>query len=310
MAEEQSNKVTRFPGTKPEAGVAALATSSTGILRLVGERVRSLRAARGMTRKMLAKDSFVSERSLAQLEQGQGNISIGLLLKVATALQTSLAELVQTNEGMTVEQAMIHDLVRQMTPQDQQRTLRLVHDQVLVTERNQHRIALIGMRGAGKTTLGRRLAEHHGIPFVRLGGWIETLAGMSVPEILALTGRSGYRRYEEQALEDVLAANDACVIEMGGGIVSDPRILNRILASCFVIWIETTPEEHMQRVIDQGDVRPMQANADAMDDLKRILEERKPFYAKAHSHLNTAGKSIENCVSELIEVSGLTVIGS
>jgi len=296
--------VTRFPGNEVAAGTAAAGASSPEVLQLVGERVRSLRADGGMTRKMLAKASSVSERSLAQLEQGQGNISIGLLLKVATALQTSLAELVRVSGSETVEQTMLHDLVQQMTLQDQQRALRLLNEEFSVAERNRNRIALIGMRGAGKTTLGRRLADHHGLPFIQLVARLEALAGMSVPEILALTGRSGYRRFEEQALQDVLATDDSCVIETGGGIVSDPRMLNKILSSCFVVWIETTPEEHMQRVIDQGDVR-IQAQADAMDDLKRILDERTPFYEKAHSQLNTAGRDVESCLDELIEMTGL-----
>lgn len=307
MAVDRDNAVTQFPGTRRDANAVAIANSSTEVLSLVGERVRKLRADRGMTRKMLSRDSAVSERSLAQLEQGQGNISIGLLSKVAAALRISLSDLVQITDYDTVEQTLLHDLILQMTPQDQRRALRLIHDQFSVDRQNKDRIALIGMRGAGKTTLGRQLADHHGLPFIQLVANIETLAGMSVPEILALTGRNGYRRYEEQALEDVLASNDACVIELGGGIVSDPHMLNKILTSCFVIWIAATPEEHMQRVIDQGDIRPMQANDDAMDDLKRILEERTPFYAKAHSHLNTTGKNMEVCLSELIEISGLTI---
>ena len=306
MTVDRKNTVTQFPGTEPESNDTAIGSSSADVLRLVGERVRTLRAELGMTRKILANDSSVSERSLALLEQGQGNMSIGLLLKVATALQTSLANLVQVSHNETVEQAMIYDLFRQMTIQDQQRALRLIQDQFSAAERNKHRIALIGMRGAGKTTLGRRLAEHHDLPFIQLVARIESLAGMSVPEIFSLTGRSGYRRFEEQVLADVLETNDACIIETGGGIVSDPRMLNRILTTCYVIWIEATPEEHMQRVIDQGDVRPMQANADAMVDLKHILEERTPFYEKAHSHLNTAGKDIDNCLNELIEITGLT----
>lgn len=305
MADRDSN-VAQFPGTKQDANIAGVTSSSSEVLRLVGERVRMLRADRGMTRKVLARNSAVSERSLAQLEQGQGNISIGLLSKIAAALEISLSDLVRTTDYDTVEQTLLHDLILQMTPQDQRRALRLIHEQFSADRQNKHRVALVGMRGAGKTTLGRRLAKQHGLPFIQLVANIESLAGMSVPEILALTGRSGYRRYEEQALEAVLSTTDACVIELGGGIVSDPHMLNRILTSCFVIWIEATPEEHMQRVIDQGDIRPMQANEDAMDDLKRILDERTPFYAKAHSHLNTTGKDVENCLSELIEISGLT----
>ncbi len=275
------------------------------ILKLVGERVRVLRAQRGMTRKMLATDSSVSERYLAQLEQGRGNISINLLTKVATALHTTLAQLVQVSDNETVEQTLIHDFVRHMTPADQHDALGLLYDNFSTSGQKHRRIALIGMRGAGKTTLGRRLAEHHGLPFIQLVAKIEKLAGMSVPEILDLTGRSGYRRFEEQALLDALANNQSCVLETGGGIVSDPRMLNIILTTCFVIWIEATPSEHMQRVIDQGDLRPMQANMDAMDDLKQILRERTPYYEKAHARINTTGRSTAQCLDNLIEIAAV-----
>jgi len=283
-------------------GAASSATSKPDILGLVGERVRGLRAQRGMTRKMLARDSFVSERYLAQLERGQGNISIGLLLKIATALQTTLSRLVRVENSETVEQALVNDFVRHMTPGDQQSALNLLYEHFSTPNRKHRRIALIGMRGAGKTTLGCRLAEHHDLPFIKLSAQIEELAGMSVPEILALTGRSGYRRFEEQALQEALTNNEFCILETGGGIVSDPRMLNIILTSCFVIWVQATPDEHMRRVIEQGDLRPMQANADAMDDLKQILEERTPFYEKAHARLNTTGRDVEQCFKELVDI--------
>jgi XRE family aerobic/anaerobic benzoate catabolism transcriptional regulator len=290
----------------PIRSTSIRADTATDILGLVGERVRSLRAQRGMTRKMLAADSSVSERYLAQLEQGHGNISISLLLKVATALQTTLSQLVQIRNDESVEVALINEFVQHLTPDDRQRALGLLYDQFSSADQKNRRIALIGMRGAGKTTLGRRLAEHHELPFIQLVAEIENLAGMSVPEILALTGRSGYRRFEEQALLEVLANNEFCVLETGGGIVADPRMLNIILTTCFVIWIQAEPDDHMRRVIEQGDLRPMQANADAMDDLKRILQERTPFYAKAHAQLGTAGRNIGDCLTELIGIAGLT----
>ncbi|MCP4982986.1 MAG: helix-turn-helix transcriptional regulator [Gammaproteobacteria bacterium] len=297
------NVISRQPtGPTPIAGTTPQVTSKPDILSLVGERVRGLRAQRGMTRKMLARDSSVSERYLAQLERGQGNISISLLLKVATALHTTLAQLVRIENSETVEQTLIDDFVRHMTPGDQQRALNLLYEHFSAVNRKHRRIALIGMRGAGKTTLGRRLAEHHDLPFVQLVAQIEELAGMSVPEVLALTGRNGYRRFEEQALQEALTENEFCILETGGGIVSDPRMLNIILSSCFVIWIQATPDEHMRRVIDQGDLRPMQANADAMDDLKQILEERTPFYEKAHARLNTTGRDVEECFRELVDI--------
>ncbi len=284
------------------APAARSGNSKPDILELVGQRVRGLRAQRGMTRKMLARDSSVSERYLAQLERGQGNISISLLFKIATALHTTLSQLVRIDNSETVEQALVNDFVRQMTPGNQERALDLLYKHFSTIDRKHRRIALIGMRGAGKTTLGRRLADHHDLPFVQLGAQIEALAGMSVPEILELTGRSGYRRFEEQALLEVLKNDELCILETGGGIVSEPRMLNTILTSCFVIWIQASPDEHMRRVIEQGDLRPMQANEDAMDDLKQILEERTPFYEKAHARLDTTGRNVEQCLNELVDL--------
>lgn len=292
----------RLAEPTPIGSATSAGASRPGILHLVGERVRGLRAQRGMTRKMLAQDSSVSERYLAQLERGQGNISIGLLSQIATALQTPLSQLVRDTHSESVEQTLINDLVRQMTPGNQQRALNLLYEHFSTADRGHRRIALIGMRGAGKTTLGRRLARHHDLPFIQLGAKIEELAGMSVPEILALTGRSGYRRYEEQALLESLTNNEFCILETGGGIVSDPHMLNMILTTCFVIWVQATPDEHMQRVIDQGDLRPMQANADAMNDLQQILEERTPFYEKAHARLNTSGRDVEQSFRDLADL--------
>lgn len=289
-------------GPAADLGAAPAETSKPDILGLVGRRVHGLRARRGMTRKMLARDSSVSERYLAQLERGEGNISISLLSKVATALQTTLAQLVRIENTETVEQALIDDFIRHMTRDDQQCALNLLYEHFSTVNQKHRRIALIGMRGAGKTTLGSRLAEHHDLPFIQLVAQIEELAGMSVPEIFALTGRSGYRRFEEQALQNALTENEFCVLETGGGIVSDPRMLNIILSSCFVIWIQTTPDEHMRRVIEQGDLRPMQANADAMDDLRKILEERTPFYEKAHARLDTTGRSVAQSFRDLLDI--------
>lgn len=297
------NGASRQPAEPTPIGrTRSAGASRPDILGLVGERVRGLRARRGMTRKMLARDSSVSERYLAQLERGQGNISIGLLLQIATALQTTLSQLVRDGNSETVEQTLINDLVHQMTPGNQQRALNLLYEQFSPADRKRRRIALVGMRGAGKSTLGRGLANHYDLPFIQLGAQIEKLAGMTIPEIFALTGRSGYRRFEEQALLESLTNNESCVLETGGGIVSDPHMLNTILTTCFVIWVQTTPDEHMQRVIDQADLRPMQANADAMEDLKQILEERTPFYEKAHARLDTTGKDVEQSLGELVDL--------
>jgi XRE family aerobic/anaerobic benzoate catabolism transcriptional regulator len=269
------------------------------LLEDLGRKVRALRAGRGMTRKMLAADSSVSERYLAQLEQGQGNISIGLLQRVAKALRTDLGEMLRGGNDVSAEQVLINELIQRLDSDEQHRALQLLYQSFSSTQ-DCRRIALVGMRGAGKTSLGSRLAEHLDIPFVQLVTEIEKLGGMPVAEILSLSGQDGYRRLEEQALFDVLARLDECVIETGGSIVSETNLLNALLTTCQVIWVKASPEEHMQRVIDQGDMRPMQSNDDAMADLRRILEAREPFYAQSHAIIDTAGSELEESFQQLL----------
>ena len=268
------------------------------LLERLGQKVRALRAGRGMTRKMLAADSAVSERYLAQLEQGHGNISIGLLQRVALALRTDLAALVQGGSEVSAEQVLINELIQRLDIDDQHRALQLLY-QNFASSHHCKRIALVGMRGAGKTSLGSRLAEHLDVPFVQLVTEIEKLAGMPVAEILALSGQDGYRGLEEKALFDVLARMEKCVIETGGSIVSETRLLNTLLTTCHVVWIKASPEEHMQRVIDQGDMRPIQSNDDAMAALRRILDAREPFYAQAHTIIDTADSKLEESFQQL-----------
>lgn len=252
-----------------------------------------------MTRKMLARDSAVSERYLAQLEQGQGNISIGLLQRVALALRANLGELLRGGNDFSAEQVLINELIQRLDTEDQQRALQLLY-QNFSTTHDCRRIALVGMRGAGKTSIGTRLAEQFDVPFIQLVTEIEKLGGMPVAEILSLSGQDGYRRLEEKALFDVLARLDKCIIETGGSIVSETSLLNVLLTTCHVVWIKASPEEHMQRVIDQGDLRPIESNDDAMADLRRILEAREPFYAQSHAVIDTAGSKLEDSFGQLI----------
>jgi len=271
------------------------------LLEPLGRKVRVLRAGRGMTRKMLAADSAVSERYLAQLEQGKGNISIGLLQRVAKALRTDIADLLQTGNEITAEQVLINEFVQGLDSKDQHRALQLLYQNFSATQ-DCKRIALVGMRGAGKTSLGTRLAEQLGVPFVQMGTEIERLAGMPVAEILSLSGQDGYRRLEEKALLEVLARLEKCVIETGGSIVSERSVFNVLLTTCRVIWIKALPEEHMQRVVDQGDLRPIESNDHAMADLRRILEAREPFYAQSHAVIDTSGSSLDESFQQLMTV--------
>ena len=280
------------------------------LLEHLGSRVRGLRALRGMTRKTLASQSNVSERYLAELEQGRGNISIRLLGRVADALEIELSQLLDARDNQTPEQSLIIELARELSVEDQKAALQLLYERFAVPERSKQRIALIGLRGAGKTTLGQRLADHLDIPFVGLVSVIEGLAGMSVSEIFSLSGEPGYRRLEEQALYETLNRNESCVIETGGGIVAEPRLLNTLLTTCFVIWLKTSPEQYMERVVAQGDLRPMLNHPDAMANLRRLLDEREPFYAKAHATVDTTDQAVEESFRRLLESLPQNLIGT
>jgi len=275
---------------------------SERLLGVLGERVRTLRAYRGMTRKVLARDSQVSERYLAQLEQGRGNISIILLARVAAALRTDVSDLLRMRERHTAEEVLISDLLRDLSPDTHGVFLQILSEQFSVPVESRRRIALIGLRGGGKTSQGRRVAERLAIPFVHLGSEIELLAGMSTSEIFSLSGQAGYARLEEKALMQALQKHDRCVLETGGSIVMNAKLLNTLLTTCFVVWLYTHPEEYMRRLVAEGDVRPMQDQDDAMSDLRRILAEREEFYAKAHVSMDTSGRTVEECVSDLIRV--------
>lgn len=268
-------------------------------LEQVGALVHGMRANRGMTRKMLAESSSVSERYLANLEQGKGNISINLLRQVADALHTNITDLLPSPKRFTAEHALINDYVSRLPRDEQKRILNLLYRECGDNVAQSGRVALIGLRGAGKTTLGNLLKEGEDLPFIRLVREIERLSGMPVGEIFALSGQQGYRRLEERALLQTLSQYDNCCIETGGSIVSEPKLLNLLLTTCFVIWVKASPEEHMARVIDQGDMRPIDDQEDAMEDLRRILEERTPFYEKAHAVIDTSGKSIDESYREI-----------
>ncbi len=272
------------------------------LLSVLGERVRALRAHRRMTRKALARDSRVSERYLAQLEQGRGNISVMLLARVAAALRTDLSDLLRMRENRTAEEILISDLLRDLSPDTHKAFLQMLSENFSVPVESRRRIALVGLRGAGKTSQGQMLADKLDISFVHLGSEIELLAGMSTSEIFSLSGQAGYRRLEEKALMQTLREHDRCVLETGGSIVTDPKLLNTLLTTCFVVWLHARPEEYMRRLVEQGDVRPMENQEDAMSDLRRILSDRNELWGTAHVSIDTNDKSIENCVAELIRL--------
>ncbi len=276
-------------------------------LKTLGERVRQARARRGMTRKILARDSGVSERYLAELEGGRGNVSITLLRQVAGAMSLPLEALVREGAEPPVELALIGEQLARLRPGELEAAARLIAETFPAARGRQGRIALIGLRGAGKSTLGRGLAERLGVPFVELVKEIEREAGTSVGEIFDLRGQAAYRRHERRCLERVIEAHRRAVITTGGSLVSEPATYEALLASCTTIWLSASAEEHMSRVAAQGDYRPMDGNREAMEDLRRILAGRDALYAKADASLDTSGKSVDESLEELVRLSEAAV---
>ena len=270
----------------------------------LGTRVRDLRNRRGMTRKTLAHDSDISERHLAQLESGEGNISILLLRRIANILNVSLAQLFaspqpQDHDGSSQKQAILRIIERLPSHLLEEAAARLMRDFGAEQNLRLARIALIGLRGAGKSTLGARLASERNVPFVELDHEIEKDTGMPLAEIFSLYGQSGYRAIEKRTLERVLRANERAVISVGGGIVSEKETYDYLLAHCYTVWLKAQPEEHMSRVIAQGDFRAMAGSDRAMEDLRGILEFREPLYRKADTSVDTSHESADESFSKL-----------
>src|SRR5437899_4407944 len=275
----------------------------TGFLEQLGQRVRTMRALRGMSRKVLAKVSGISERYIAQLESGKGNVSIVLLRRVSNAMGAHLEDVIPTAEPAP-DWAVIRDLLRKATPaQIAQARDVLAGGSDSTQRRNSFAgIALIGLRGAGKSTLGRMLAKKIGWSFVELNKQVETENGLSVAEIIALYGQEGFRRMEQAALRQLLARKELMVLATGGGIVSEPLTFDLILSSFYTIWLKAEPEEHMARVRRQGDLRPMADDRSAMAELRNILLSREPLYARASAVVDTAGLAVDAAAARLIEV--------
>jgi XRE family aerobic/anaerobic benzoate catabolism transcriptional regulator len=257
----------------------------------LGERLKSLRARRGLTRKALARMADVSERHLANVESGVGNASIQFLRQLTLVLNCSLAEMIGDETASSPEWLMIREILRGRSEAELAQARGAISDlfETPTSESaRRQRVALVGLRGAGKSTLGQMLADTWMVPFVELNRQIEALAGCSIAEIHALYGATAYRRYEYRALEDAIRRFPTAVIATPGGIVSDPATFNLLLSHCYTVWLKATPEEHMDRVLAQGDKRPMSGNREAMDDLKNILESRAQFYSKADLTYDTS----------------------
>jgi len=273
----------------------------SSFLEQLGQRVRTMRALRGMSRKVLAKVSGISERYIAQLESGKGNVSIVLLRRVSNAMGAQLEDLIPAAEPAP-DWPIIRDLLRKATPSQIAQAKDFLAGQGVAAQRRTFAgIALIGLRGAGKSTLGKMLAKKIGWDFVELNKEIETENGLSVAEIIALYGQEGFRRMEQAALGQLLARKELMVLATGGGIVSEPLSFDLILSSFYTIWVKAEPEEHMARVRRQGDLRPMADDRSAMAELRTILKSREPLYARASAVVDTSGLSVDAAAAGLFD---------
>ena len=294
------SEITDFSGRAVEA-IPAEDTDAlvATLMRRVGERVRKARELKGIPRRVLSDMSGVSPRYLAQLEAGEGNISIGLLQKVAFALDHRIEWFISDDDPWTSDVHHFARLYRRANAHLRARVRDLLAPETPGGKRA-HRIALVGLRGAGKSTLGAMVGKALDVPFVELNREIEEQSGMPVNELLAFYGQEGYRRLEAQALERVIATHDTMVLAVAGGVVADPDVYNTLLSNFHTVWLRATPEDHMERVRAQGDTRPMAGNPEAMDQLRSILTSRETLYSRALAELNTSGKTLETSRDDLV----------
>jgi XRE family transcriptional regulator, aerobic/anaerobic benzoate catabolism transcriptional regulator len=293
----------------PRAGSSASAAGNGGVnpegfAVSLGALVRTGRAKRGMTRRQLAQASGASERYLAQIESGQGNPSVIVLKAIAQALDVSIVELLPPTNGRSTTLARIIEHLGRLPAPELAAISDLIERRAAAataTDRAQ-RIALVGLRGAGKSTLGRMLADALGAPLIELDRLVEHDYGASIPDLIEMAGLATFRHHERACLERVIAAHDAAVIATAGGIVSNPDTYDLLLRRTHTVWIKARPDEHMSRVMAQGDFRPMAENRQAMSDLVAILDARRADYARAQAALDTAGETVEQSFAKLVRL--------
>ena len=275
-------------------------------LQRLGERVRGLRTQRSLSRKALAQHADVSERYLAQLESGEGNGSIMLLRRIGQALGVPVTHLVAEEPDPPPDAILFNQFLHRLSPQQlgEARALIRQHFGSAFGPAHRERIALVGLRGGGKSTLGAMLAQRLDAPFIELDREIELMAGASLGEIFEMFGQETFRQTEREALEKVLLQHPRFVMATSGSIVTEPDTLELLLSSCFTVWLRAAPSDHMSRVVAQGDLRPMAKSPRAMDDLVSILKSREPLYARAEAVVDTTGKSAQQSLADLIGVVG------
>src|SRR5215469_5466684 len=288
----------------PAPEVPANGRAAAEFLADLGREVRKSRAKRGMTRRQLAQASDTSERYLAQIESGAGNPSVSVLRGVALALELPIVALLPETAAPNAGLNAVLDLLAQVPEAELPALTKLIEARVAPPEHTDRarRIALVGLRGAGKSTLGRNLAEHLGWPFIELDRVVEDEYGARIPDLIEMAGIATFRRQERSALERVIAKNESAVITTAGGIVSSRETYTLLLRRTHTIWIKAKPDDHMGRVMAQGDFRPMAQNRAAMADLVAILEARRADYARAQAELDTSGDTVEQSSAKLLRL--------
>ncbi|MDX1376626.1 MAG: helix-turn-helix transcriptional regulator [Burkholderiales bacterium] len=282
--------------------VARDEAAEAAYLARLGARVRIWRQERGLARKALALASGVSERYLAQLESGHGNVSVLLLRKLARAMNVPIEHLVRENGDPPAALGALMQLAGTLSHDRLEAAHRLLQTQFGTPRR--HRIALLGLRGAGKSTLGAKLAQALGASFVELDREVEREAGAELGDVFSIYGQDAYRRFERRALERVLRHHDRAVIATGGSIVSEPETYRLLRERCFCVWLRASPEEHMARVIAQGDMRPFRGRAEALEEIRRLLADRDRLYARADATIDTSGQPVRQSMARLRALVG------
>jgi XRE family aerobic/anaerobic benzoate catabolism transcriptional regulator len=292
------------PGEPPIPVPQIEGTDAATFLAAIGGEVRRHRAKRGMTRRQLAQASLISERYLAQIESGAGNPSAGVLHAIAQALDLPISALLPESGAHTAALDAILDLVMQVPEGELPALAKEIEAHVMRagSADRARRIALVGLRGAGKSTLGRMLAQRLGWPFIELDRRVEEDYGASIPDLIEMAGTATFRRQERHALQRVIAEHEAAIITTAGGIVANPETYALLLHGTHTVWVKARPEEHMSRVMAQGDFRPMAQNRQAMADLVAILEARRADYARAEAEVDTSGDSIEQSFAKLLQI--------
>src|ERR1700719_1277257 len=296
-------RISRKSSRKSAPDAQANGRAAAGFLAVLGGEVRRGRAKRGMTRRQLAQASHTSERYLAQIESGTGNPSVTVLRAMAQALDIPAGNLLGELAAHSGARAALFDVIAQLPDHSLAELTALIDARLLPPDRadRARRIALVGLRGAGKSTLGRMLARHLGWPFIELDRLVEQDYGASIPDMIEMAGTATFRRHERAALARVIAEHEAAVITTAGGIVANPETYALLLRRTHTIWIKARPEDHMSRVMAQGDFRPMAQNRAAMADLVAILEARRADYSRADAEIDTSGEAIEQSFAKLLQ---------